>query len=69
MEFIGTDPNPLGRPRSYISRAPPPQQLTEFVIAANAPVPSSVPEYYFEMTVDQVLLHHNLYFLLTTLSD
>jgi hypothetical protein len=53
IEFIGVDPNlGLGRPRSYISRAP--SQLTEFVIFANAPVPASVPEYYFEMTIDQV---------------
>lgn len=50
VEYVGFEPNPLGR-RSYISRAPPAAQ--EVLVIANAPIPSSVPEYYFEITIDQ----------------
>ncbi len=50
IEFVGVEANPLTARRSYISRAPP---ITELVVTANAPVPSSIPEFYFEVTIDQ----------------
>eukprot|EP01114_Cavostelium_apophysatum_P001689 TRINITY_DN1146_c0_g1_i2.p1 TRINITY_DN1146_c0_g1~~TRINITY_DN1146_c0_g1_i2.p1 ORF type:complete len:4271 (-),score=1642.72 TRINITY_DN1146_c0_g1_i2:54-12866(-) len=52
LEYIGFDPSPLGR-RSYISRVPPPQQPVEVLVCANAVIPPNVPEFYFEITVDQ----------------
>lgn len=53
LEYIGIDSNPLGR-RTFLGRAPPPSQpVTEIALTANAPVPTTIPEFYFEVTIDQ----------------
>lgn len=42
---------PFGR-RTFLNRAPP--SVTELILIANAAIPTHLPEYYFEVTIDKM---------------